>query len=223
MLITLDGPAGAGKGTLGHRLAQIYNLDFLDTGLLFRAVGYKIAGSKKSTPDETFAIEAAESLTLKDLDNPSLREENIGNLASKIAAIPRIRSILLQFQRDFAIHFNPAKQGVILDGRDIGTVVFPDAPCKIFVTASPEIRAKRRLKELHEKQNNSIYEVVLEDIKERDTRDKTRGISPLCPAKDALVLDTSELSIDEVVEKACAFVDSKFPNAYKSTPLSRNR
>ncbi len=218
MLISLDGPAGAGKGTLGRHLAELYNLDFLDTGLLFRAVGYKLIQNHGTDFIEEQAIDAASSITSQDLENPSLREEEIGNIASKIATITQVRSLLLKFQRDFAAHHNPEKQGVILDGRDIGTVVFPNAPCKIFVTASQEVRAKRRLKELQDKQINSIYKDVLGDIKIRDLRDETRRISPLGPAKDALILDTSELSINDVVAEACKFIDSKFPNAHKLAP-----
>lgn len=138
-------------------------------------------------------------------------------MASEIAPIPEVRALLLKFQQDFAKHPWPRKQGVILDGRDIGLVVLPEAPCKIYVTASSEVRAKRRLKELQQKGIDSIYEATLADIKARDARDQRRKASPMRPAKDAFILDTSELGIDDVIEKACLFVDSKYPEAHKTT------
>lgn len=216
MIVTLDGPAGAGKGTLARHLARIYHLDFLDTGLLYRAVAYKVKKSAQNTLDKETTLKAASSLKMVDLENPSLRAEDIGILASEIAIYPEVREILLKFQRDFAKNPSPGKQGVILDGRDIGLVVLPEALCKIYVTASPEVRAQRRLKELHQKGIDSIFENVLEDIKTRDARDRTRKASPLRPASDAFILDTSDLKIDEVVIKACFFIDSKYQKAYKT-------
>ncbi len=215
IIIAIDGPAGAGKGTLARHLAETYNLDFLDTGLLYRAVALRLLQSEIHRFDEKLAEEAASSLTMKDLSSPSLREEEIGILASKVAIQAGVRNILLQFQRSFANNPSAGKLGVVLDGRDIGSHVLPNAPCKLFVTASSEVRAKRRYKELHEKGIPSIYKDVLEDIEARDIRDQTRKVSPLCPAEGAFILDTSELSIDEVVEKACSYVDSIYPEAYK--------
>jgi cytidylate kinase len=215
MLIAIDGPAGAGKGTLAHHLARIYHLDCLDTGLLYRVVALKMIEQGKQDTDKEEAVKAASSLRLDDLKNPLLRDEAIGNLASKVAVFPEVRANLLGFQKNFATHPSPGKQGVVLDGRDIGLVVFPEAPCKMYITASPEVRARRRLKELHQKEINGIYETILEDIKVRDARDWNRKVSPLRPAKDAYILDTSELSMDNVVEEACLFVDSIYQEAQK--------
>lgn len=215
MMIALDGPAGAGKGTLARHLAQIYSLDYLDTGLLYRAVALKMLEQGVDLRDKEAALRAALLLKKDDLKNPLLRDEAVGNGASVIATFPEVRRSLLEFQRDFANHPSVDKQGIILDGRDIGLIVLPEAPCKIFITASSEVRAERRLKELHQKNIYDRFESILEDIKERDTRDQTREISPLRPADNAFILDTSELGIYNVVEKASFFVDSIYPQAQK--------
>ena len=220
MIIAIDGPAGAGKGTLAQHLAKIYSLDHLDTGLLYRAVAFKLLEKGENLQNPTIATRTALLLEKEELKNPALRNETIGNMASKIAVFPEVREALLLFQRKFAITSSPHKQGVILDGRDIGLVVLPEAPCKIFVTASPTVRAERRLKELHLKKTYSTFESILEDIKERDTRDEMREFSPLRPASDAFVLDTSELGICDVIEKASFFVDSIYPQAHKKLDKS---
>jgi cytidylate kinase len=215
VMIAIDGPAGAVKGTLAHHLARLYNLSHLDTGLLYRGVALKMIEKEQFLVNEEAAIRAALSLKTEDLKNSSLRDEVVGNLASEIAALPQVREILLKFQRDFAKNVTPGKQGVVLDGRDIGLVVLPESLCKIYVTASPEVRAQRRLKELQQKGISSIYEDVFKDIQTRDVRDEKRKISPLRPAKDAYILDTSELGIDDVIKKACLFVDLKYPEIDK--------
>lgn len=216
MMIAIDGPAGAGKGTLAHLLAQIYSLDCLDTGLLYRAVAFKMLEKGEKFEDVTAAHQAALLLRKEDLNNPHLRDEGIGNGASIVATYAEVRRSLLEFQRNFARNPSKDKQGVILDGRDIGRVVLPEAPCKIFVTASLQVRAERRVKELHQKNIYSTFDSILEDMQERDTRDRTRKISPLRPAEDAFVLDTSELSLRDVIEKASFFVDSIYPQAQKN-------
>lgn len=213
IVIAIDGPAGSGKGTLAHHLADIYHLAHLDTGLLYRAVALKLYEKGMDFGDKDAAVKMALSLKDIDLTYPALRDEIIGNGASQIATYVEVRNILLDFQRNFAKKPSPGQEGVVLDGRDIGSVVLPDAPCKIFITASPEVRAERRCKELHQKGIESIFDVVLEDIRARDLRDRERKVAPLRPASDAFIIDTSELGIDDVVEKACLFVASKYPEA----------
>jgi cytidylate kinase len=209
LLIAIDGTAGAGKGTLACRLAQIYNLAHLDTGLLYRALGLAVLQKNLDPSDPQSAIQVAKSLGTLDLQNPALRNEEVGTAASHVAAIPEVRAMLLDFQHQFAKHPPQGKQGCVMDGRDIGRVVLPEAQCKIYVIASPEVRAERRWKELREKGIDSIYDYILADIKDRDVRDQTRKTSPLCPAEGAFVLDTSHMSIEDVVKKACEYVNAK--------------
>ena len=214
VVIAIDGPAAAGKGTLGARLAETYGLAKLDTGLLYRATGFKVISQGGDPEDPVVAEAAARALDPKELANEALRTDEAAQAASKVSAIPGVRAALLDFQREFAQNppllgdGTPAK-GALLDGRDIGTTVCPDAAVKLFVTASTEVRAERRFKELQERGLAAIYARVLEDMQERDARDSGRSASPLVAADDAYVLDTSELNADQAVEAALAFVSSK--------------
>lgn len=205
MIIAIDGPAAAGKGTLAKRLAIHYGLAYLDTGLLYRAVGRKAhtLGLDLDDPDQVTAV--ARELDTGDIDEASLRGREAGELASRIAAHPGVRQALNAFQREFAAR----PDGALLDGRDIGTVICPDADVKIFVTASAEVRARRRTDELNAKGRTVVYERILEEVRQRDDRDSNRAVSPLKPADDAHLLDTSELSIDGVFRKACSLIDAQ--------------
>ncbi|MBT3989769.1 MAG: (d)CMP kinase [Rhodospirillaceae bacterium] len=205
MLIAVDGPAAAGKGTLTRKLAEHFDLARLDTGLIYRAVSLK-ALELGDPSDEKIAVAAAEGLSFSDLDLAGLRDEAAGNAASKVAAIPAVRDILLIFQRNFAANPPNGKKGAVLDGRDIGTVVCPEAPYKLFIDASAEVRADRRYKELQERGDEAIRSAILRDIIDRDERDRSRTVAPLEPAKDAKVLDTSDLDADAVFAAALNFI-----------------
>jgi cytidylate kinase len=202
MIIAIDGPAASGKGTLARRLARHFGLHYLDTGLIYRAVGRAVLAGGGDPADPAAALAAARRLTAEDLADPSLRDERVGDAASKVGAIPAVRTVLLDFQRDLARR----PPGAVLDGRDIGTVVCPEAEVKLFVTASLEIRAGRRLKELLDKSVSAIGDRVLQDMKERDERDKARSVAPLAPALDAHVLDTSELDADAAFAAAVEII-----------------
>ncbi len=201
-IVAIDGPAGSGKTTLAERLAEHFDLAFLDTGLLYRATAKRLLEAGGSADDHDAASAAAGVITTADLDPDLLMTEVIGQTASKVAAIPAVRTALLAFQR----HFGEDGRGAVLVGRDIGTVVRPDATHKIFVTASVEQRAKRRCRQLQERGVAAIYERVLEELCQRDARDRSRAVAPLVPAEDAFVLDTSDRSIEVAFEMAEAFV-----------------
>ncbi len=209
MIIAVDGPAASGKGTLSRRLAQRYRLGHLDTGRLYRATGLRalLAGGDPADPD--VAVAAARAVRLSDLDDPRLREERVGEAASVVAAIPAVREALLGFQREFAHHPPGDFAGAVLDGRDIGTAVCPEADAKIFVTATLEARAMRRFKELQADDSGIIYERVLQDMKARDARDRGRATAPLKRAPDALELDTTALDADAAFAAAVAFIAGK--------------
>ncbi len=209
MVIAVDGPAASGKGTLTHRLSEHFALAKLDTGLLYRAVGCEVLKEGGNPEDTVTAVTAAKALSFTDLDQEGLRSEEAGLAASKVAAIPDVRLVLLAFQRDFAANPPEGTKGVVLDGRDIGTVVCQEAPYKIFLTASAEVRAERRFKELQAKGVEAIYARILRDIKDRDTRDSSRSVAPLEPAKDAFVLDTSDLDADAVFAAALQYINSQ--------------
>ncbi|WP_170364913.1 (d)CMP kinase [Ruegeria arenilitoris] len=200
--VAIDGPAAAGKGTISKAVAAHFGLAHLDTGLLYRAVG-------RRTLDGTDPVEAARSLTAEELEQGDLRTAEIAQAASKVAVIPEVRAALVDFQRSFARRAG----GAVLDGRDIGTVICPEAEVKLFVTASPEVRAERRYLELADKGADVTRAQVLADVRERDARDAERSTAPMKPADDAVLLDTSDLSIEAALEKAIAVIQGKLPAA----------
>ena len=207
MIIAIDGPAASGKGTLARRLAQRFGLAFLDTGGLYRATALRALEGGGDPSNPKVAEAAAKAVRPQDLDDPRLREERVSDAASVVAAIPEVRAALLAFQRDFA-HRPPAGfQGAVLDGRDIGTVVCPDAEVKLYVTATAEARAARRFKELQERGVEAIYQRVLQDIEQRDDRDRQRLAAPLRKAQDARELDTTTLDADTAFNAAVAMVE----------------
>ena len=199
LIIAIDGPSAAGKGTLARRLAAHFDLPHLDTGLLYRVVGLKSLRTGRAP------AEIAAGLQASDLADPELRTDSAGQQASKVAAIPEVRDNLLNFQRNFA--YQPS--GAVLDGRDVGTVICPDAPVKLFVTASPEARAERRYQELRERGADTIKPRVLAEMAERDRRDSERAAAPLKAAPDAFLLDTSDMDADAAFAAALAFIERK--------------
>ncbi|HKK37141.1 MAG TPA: (d)CMP kinase [Paracoccaceae bacterium] len=201
--VAIDGPAAAGKGTLARALAERFGLAHLDTGLLYRAVGVKARAAAGDPIPPDAAIAAAEALAPEDLEAPDLRTGEAGEAASQVAAIPEVRAALLAFQRDFARR----EGGAVLDGRDIGTVVCPEADVKLFVTASDETRARRRHAELAH--TGVTLEAVLADLRRRDARDAGRADAPMRPAPDALLLDTTELTIDRAIAEAADLIAEK--------------
>ena len=204
MIIAIDGPAASGKGTLGKRLAAHYGLPHLDTGLIYRAVGKALLDAGRSLEDREAAIAAARALDPSRFDENALKSDKIGNAASVIAVIPEVRAALLSFQRAFATQ----KPGAVLDGRDIGTVIAPEAEVKIFVTASAEERARRRFRELQGRGESPDQAMILRDILQRDERDASRTVAPFRPAADAHLLDTTHLDIDASIRAAVDIVEA---------------
>lgn len=194
--VAIDGPAAAGKGTISKAVARHFNFGHLDTGLLYRAVGARML-------DGVEPVAAAEALNVGDLDRTDLRSAEVAQAASKVAVIAEVRAALVDFQRAFARRSG----GAVLDGRDIGTVICPEAEVKLFVTASAEVRAQRRFLELAD--SGTTYEAVLDDVRARDERDMTRAEAPLKPADDAVTIDTSTLSIEEAVAQAIAAIEAR--------------
>lgn len=199
LVIAIDGPSASGKGTLGRRLAAHFGLPHLDTGLLYRAVGWAAFRTGRAPEEIAAQLQAA------DLDNPELRGDDAGQQGSKVAANLEVRANLLKFQKEFASR----GLGAVLDGRDIGTVICPDAPVKLFVTASPEARAERRYQELRRRGVDTIKPRVLAEMAERDRRDSERAAAPLKAAPDAWPLDTSDMDADAAFAAALAFIERK--------------
>ena len=204
MIIAIDGPAASGKGTIARRLAMHFKLPHLDTGLLYRAVARALLESGTPLDDVTAAAAAAQTLKISVIDPLPLKNKGIGNAASRVATIPEVRAALLKLQKDFA--YQPG--GAVLDGRDTGTVIVPDAHAKIFIEASPEARAQRRHRELIAAGETIAYETVLAAIQGRDARDSGRSIAPLIPAKDAVLLDTTDLDIEAAFRAALSIVEA---------------
>ncbi|MBA4781948.1 MAG: (d)CMP kinase [Rhizobiales bacterium] len=202
-VIAIDGPAASGKGTLGRRLAEKYGLHHLDTGLLYRATAAAVLAEGSRLSDADKAVAAARRLDLSALDRATLSSHAIGDAASQIAALPSVRAALLTAQKSFA----RKTPGAVLDGRDITTVICPDADVKLFVTASPEVRARRRLAETEMKGEATTYEAVLADIMRRDARDSARADAPLTHHPDAHLIDTTEMDIETAFQTACAYVE----------------
>jgi CMP/dCMP kinase len=197
-VVAVDGPAASGKGTLARRLAEHFGLAHLDTGKLYRATAFLVLAAGGDPADPTTAAAAARRVDMTGLADPALLTEEVAQASSIVAAIPAVRAALLDRQRDFAAHPPAPFRGAVLDGRDIGTAVCPGATIKLFVTASPEARAERRLRELRERGATVIYGDVLQDMKERDARDSERRVAPLAAAPDAVTIDTTGLDADQV-------------------------
>ena len=201
LLIAIDGPAAAGKGSISRAIAKHFGMAHLDTGLLYRAVGAQVL--KGAEP-----LQAAQQLQAEDLDGFELRNDTVAQAASKVAALPEVRAELVEFQRRFARRTG----GAVLDGRDIGTVILPDADVKLFITASAEVRAERRYKELLDSGAQTSLEQVLADVIARDARDRSRSAAPLVAAKDAVLIDTSDLSLSTAIAQAVAAVEKDRPH-----------
>lgn len=202
-VVAIDGPAAAGKGTVSKAVAEHFGFAHLDTGLLYRVVGRVALENVGPSLDEAEVISLLTKVTEADLKRDDLRTAAVAQAASKVAVIPEVRSALIDFQRKFAVRAG----GAVLDGRDIGTVICPDADVKLFVTAVAEVRAQRRYEELLGRGEKTAYETVLENVKARDARDSERAVAPLVAAEDAITIDTSEMSIKTAINAAIAVIN----------------
>jgi CMP/dCMP kinase len=208
LVIAVDGPAASGKGTIARALAKHFDLPHMDTGLLYRAVALNLWRWGGDPSSEFEALRACDELRL-DTGDPELRSEPVSKIASSVSAYPSVRAALLKRQQDFARQ----PGGAVLDGRDIGTIIAPEADVKLFVTASAEVRAERRMKELQGRGINVHFQEVLADIRARDERDSTRAVAPLKQAPDALLLDTSDLTADQAIAEAVRLVEGQLARA----------
>ena len=206
LIVAVDGPAAAGKGTLARRLAVALGLPYLDTGLLYRATGRRVLDAGADPTDPSHAAQAAVALTPADLQRGDLRGPDADRAASAVAAIPAVRAALLDWQRAFA-----KAHGAVLDGRDIGTVVFPEAPIKLFVTASAEARAARRLREMQARGERGSLAEVAEAMRGRDAQDSASAVAPLRPAADAIMLDTTALDAEAAFAAALRLIQARLP------------
>ena len=209
MIVAIDGPAGSGKGTIAKKLAEYFNLSYLDTGILYRAVALQMLTEGINENDYRSAQKVAQQVSIASIDHTGIRTRAVSDLASKIATISSVRQELLTRQRRFAQNPDPDKDGAILDGRDIGTVVCPNADFKLFIMAELEIRAKRRWKELLQSDPTAIYCEVLEEMRSRDERDTNRKDAPLVVTSDAMIIDTSNKSIDVSFNEAKNWILSR--------------
>jgi len=205
-IVAIDGPAASGKGTLARRLAEHFGLAHLDTGKLYRATAFLVLAAGADPADPAAAVAAARRVDPARLADPALLSEDVAQASSIVAAIPAVRAALLDRQREFAAHPPAPFRGSVLDGRDIGTAVCPEATVKLFVTASREARAERRARELRERGATVIYGDVLQDMKERDARDSGRRVAPLAAAPDAVTIDTTSLDADQAFELASEII-----------------
>ena len=205
MIIAVDGPSAAGKGTVARAVAQRLGYHFLDTGSLYRMVGLAMLKAGKPASDAVAARQLAENLDPAAAKDAELRTEQVATMASQVAVIPEVRAALLEFQRAYARQ----SPGAVLDGRDIGTVVCPDAHVKLYITASAEIRAKRRMQELQQAGGSVTFDEVLDDVRARDARDSSRATAPLKPAEDAVIIDTSAMTIEQAVTAAMLAISSR--------------
>ncbi len=218
-VITIDGPSGVGKGTLAQKLCELTGFHLLDSGAIYRALAFGVAKNGIATEDTVAIIKLAEQLPVRfdqgkvwyeDEDvSQTIRNETIAGIASQVAAIPEVRQALLNRQKAFA-----QSPGLVADGRDMGTVVFPEAPVKLFLTASPQVRAQRRVEQLAQQGETADFEQIVAEIEARDQRDQNRKTAPLKPADDAVIIDTSNLSIDEVVNLAQEIVKKKISKCF---------
>ncbi|HEX5452637.1 MAG TPA: (d)CMP kinase [Stellaceae bacterium] len=217
-VVAIDGPAASGKGTLARRLAEHFGFAHLDTGKLYRAAGLLALDTGGNPADPEVAAAAARRVAPAMLADPRLAGEAAARAASLVAAIPAVRAALLDLQRSFAANPPGGARGAVLDGRDIGTAVCPGAAVKLFVTASAEVRARRRVMELRQGAAPAIYRDVLQDMKERDARDSLRRVAPLAAAPDAVILDTTRLDADQAFEQACRIVARALADGGRQRP-----